>query len=707
MRGPFARRVPRAALLLPAILLLSCSRPGGRQPEAVPLAPVKQRPAWLKQGIVMAGNWETLRHLLRSGLATADQIDEFKAERTEEVARKLKEAGITLVTTSFYKGMGLKAEAEEFEMTRQFVNAGHAQGLKMGGYLGGTLFYETLYDEEPDARNWHEVTEWGFPIYYGDEQTYRVAPCRNNPNYQAFVQKVLRLGVQDLKLDLIHFDQMSWWPEPRSCRCNYCREQFRQFIRDRYTDAQLKLRFGFTRLDGVVPPPFNLWAPPVGFPELTNPLMQDWAMFRTASMTRRFGEYDNYIRKLNPDVAVDGNPFFDQGANNGFQSGTDMSQYLQYGDVMWTEDGHHASWTPDGRLISKIRTFKQARLMGKSVFMYTGGGMWGIHDPLSPPELRLAEAMAYNDMNLGMVGHVTPNGVDLTPAARRYIDFFHAHANDLVDTQVLADAAVLRSFASVEFNPARSLLSALLFEQTLIQTKIPFDIISDRQLNDLSKYKVLILANQDALSDEQVNSIREFVRNGGGLVATEETSLRNDWRRERERFGLAEVFGMDRPGPASRRNFGKGRVAYIPRVEPATTPPPARMSYYIGDEHWKLPVNYSELAEAVKWAAGGELTAAVQAPLWVTAELARQASTNTWLLHLVNYNCTKPVSGISVSVRIPAGFRLHEATLQTLDGGSTEMLKVETRGDAASFKVPRLQVYDLILLKLERISPAS
>jgi len=697
----------RTALLLLAVVLLSCSRPGGSPPEPVSLEPVKQRPAWLKQGIVMAGNWETLSHLLRSGGASVDEVAEFKAERTEAVARKLKEAGVNVVTTSFYKGMGLKTEAEDIEMTHRFVKIGHAQGLKVGGYVGGTLLYETLFDEEPDARNWRELNEWGFPIYYHLGQTHRVAPCRNNPNYQAFVQKVLRLGIQDLKLDLIHFDQMGWWPEPSSCRCNYCRDQFRQFLRNRYTDAQLKVRFGFTKLDGVIPPPFALWTGPVGLPELINPLMQDWALFRTASMAQRFGEYDNYIRKLNPEVAMDGNPFFDQGANNGFQTGTDMQQYLQYGDVMWTEDGHHASWTPDGRLISKIRTFKQARLMGKSVFMYTGGGMWGIHDPLSPPELRLAEAMAYNDMNLGMVGHVTANGVDLSPAARKYIDFFHAHARDLVDTQGIADAAVLRSFASVEFNPARSLLSAFLFEQTLIQTKIPFEIISDRHLNDLGKYKVLILANQDALSDEQVNSIREFVRNGGGLVATEETSLRNDWRRERTRFGLADVFGMDRPGQAARRSFGKGRVAYLPRVQPATVPPPAQMSYYIGDEHWKLPVNYTELAETVKWAASGELTTTVQAPLWVTAELAQQASTNTWLMHLVNYNCTKPASGIFVSVHIPAGFRVREATLQTPDGGGPEMLKVETREGAVSVRVPRLQVYDLILLKLERTTPAS
>jgi hypothetical protein len=33
----------------------------------------------------MAGNWETPGHSLRSGLGATDEVEEFKAERTEEV----------------------------------------------------------------------------------------------------------------------------------------------------------------------------------------------------------------------------------------------------------------------------------------------------------------------------------------------------------------------------------------------------------------------------------------------------------------------------------------------------------------------------------------------------------------------------------------------------------------------------------------------
>jgi hypothetical protein len=702
------RRCAVVLLLLAAVGCVSEKSSQIRSAEPPSRLP-SERPAWTKRGIVMAGNWEPLTAMRRRGGQSIEALENWPLERSDEVARKLQQAGVNLVITNFHKGFGLKTEAEDIEATRLFIKSAHKRGLRVGGYIGGTLMLETLCAEEPDARNWGQINEFGAPIYYNLSSTYRIAACRNNPGYRAFVRKLLRLGIEDLKLDLIHLDQMGWWNEPNSCRCNHCRRLFRQWLQRRYTDAQLKLRFGFSRLDDVVPPPLGRSSGPILMPELGgDPLMQDWSQFRSASIAERFGEYDSFIRSLNSEVALDGNPFFRQGINNGFLTGLDLQQYLQHGDVMWTEDGHHASWTADGRLLSKIRVFKSARKMGKSVFMYTGGGEWGIHDPASPDELRLAEALAYNDMNLGMVGHVTPDGVSLTSPAERYISFFHSHAKELANTEIIADAALLRTFSSIEFNPARSLFSTTLFEQTLIQSRIPFDIIFDRHLKDLRKYKVLILANQDALSDEQVRDIRAFVSNGGGLVATEETSLLTGWRLRRRSFGLADLFGVDQPipddqpGKAIQRRFGRGRVVYVPRIESASSPPPPQMSYYVGSQQWKLPKNYRELAGLVTWAADGQLTATIEAPVWVTAEFAQQPSSNTWLLHLVNYNFTKPVGAIPVSLRIPTGFRLKAATLETPDKPGRETLRVDGREGVITFRVPCLKVYDLILLSLER-----
>jgi hypothetical protein len=186
------------------------------------------------------------------------------------------------------------------------------------------------------------------------------------------------------------------------------------------------------------------------------------------------------------------------------------------------------------------------------------------------------------------------------------------------------------------------------------------------------------------------------------LVATEDTSLLNDWRRRRPKFALADVLGMDQPGGAARQQFGKGRVAYIPRIEPAVDPPRAQMSYFIDNSQWKLPKNYADLVAAVRWAAGGQLTSEVQAPLSVTAELAGQKGTNTWLLHLVNYDFAKPVGAIAVSLRAPAGWRVRQASVETPDDAERRDLQVRTREDIVSFVVPQLKIYDLVLLRFDR-----
>ena len=693
----YSCKVLAFAFVLPLATCLQITAQRGAWSD--PPQPLSQRPAWLKQGIVMVGSWEPATFILRRGGQETNAQEIWNAERTAESVRRLKELGINLVILNLHKGFGLKAEAEDIQATRDFVKLAHQSGIRVGGYIGSTMGYETFFAEEPAARDWIQVDEFGRPIYYNQEQTFRYAACRNNPGYRAFVEKLLLLGISDIRLDLIHFDQMQWWAEPLSCRCKYCREQFLEFLQTRYRDPQrARLRFGFTDLSHMAPPPYNIVAGPVRFAELKNPLMQEWAMFRAASIARRYAEYDRFIHKLNPEVALEGNPNLNFALNQGFTNGSDYSQLLQHGDIVWSEEPNHAAWTEDGRIVSKVRSFKAARIMGKSLFIYTGSRYGGM-TAASPPELRLAEALAYNDVNLGMVGDLMPTGAELTPSAQEYIRFFHAHVKDLADTASMADVAVLRSFASIEFNPGRANVSTVLFEQTLLQNKVPFDIIFDRNLDQLKRYKVLILANQDALSDEELGRIRAFVTEGGGLVATEDASLLNEWRLRRPKFGLADLFGIDAPSPTPvQRLVGEGHVVYLPRIAGSTEPPVPSLNYNFANEHWKLPMNYPELIAAVKWAAGDRLTVSVQAPLSVAAELVEQRNSGNWILHLVNFDFTRPVDNIAVRLRLPKGRALKEAVVETPDGSATQALKAASIEGVVSFRVPRLKVYSFVRL---------
>jgi hypothetical protein len=88
-----------------------------------------------------------------------------------------------------------------------------------------------------------------------------------------------------------------------------------------------------------------------------------------------------------------------------------------------------------------------------------------------------------------------------------------------------------------------------------VESRIPFEMVHDGKLgeSDLAPFRTLVLPNVESLSTRQCEELAAFVRRGGGLVATSETSLRDERGDERADFGLAGLFGVSfagrRPGP--------------------------------------------------------------------------------------------------------------------------------------------------------------
>jgi hypothetical protein len=80
----------------------------------------------------------------------------------------------------------------------------------------------------------------------------------------------------------------------------------------------------------------------------------------------------------------------------------------------------------------------------------------------------------------------------------------------------------------------------------LVEDRMPFEMVNDKMLDAgyLKPYKLLILPNIAALSDNQCEQLRKFVEGGGSLVATFETSLYNEEGKPRSNFGLTDLFGV-------------------------------------------------------------------------------------------------------------------------------------------------------------------
>ncbi len=83
-----------------------------------------------------------------------------------------------------------------------------------------------------------------------------------------------------------------------------------------------------------------------------------------------------------------------------------------------------------------------------------------------------------------------------------------------------------------------------------VEEHLPVTVINDWNLTpaDLAKYKVLLLPNTACLDERQVAAIDQFVTDGGGLVASLDVSLFDEFGDPRDNFALAGVLGVDYRG---------------------------------------------------------------------------------------------------------------------------------------------------------------
>jgi hypothetical protein len=80
--------------------------------------------------------------------------------------------------------------------------------------------------------------------------------------------------------------------------------------------------------------------------------------------------------------------------------------------------------------------------------------------------------------------------------------------------------------------------------QALIRARIPYlPVHADHIERDAAQFSLLVLPNLGAMSEAQVASVRRFVGRGGGLIATGQSSLFDEWGDPHPDFALADLFG--------------------------------------------------------------------------------------------------------------------------------------------------------------------
>jgi hypothetical protein len=496
-----------------------------------------------------------------------------------------------------------------------------------------------------------------------------------------FREKIIRYVVENVKTDFIHFDNFDLNYPPAADFNPAAIEAFRKFLKERYLPQQRVERFGFEDVSYVLPPMWNDENPAEKMEVVNDPVMQEWIDFRCWTMTTRLAECARFVRSLSKEIVIEVNPHGLVGSNRAWEAGINHPDLMQYTNVIWTEDDNNPRWEK-GVAIGKFRHFKLGRTTSNYILTYCG----------KPNDF--AENLALN-RTIGFLGTEVPAGV-----AKKYLDFWRQNRELYTNVTGAEKIAVLRSYPSMAYNNLETQIAVNMAEQVLQQRQIPFDIIFDQQLGQLSKYYVVVLADQESLSDESVTALKTYVREGGGIVMTGNSGRYDKWRRKRKVCLVEEMLAESDPAaiksgialqyPVSF-NYGKGKVMFLSGLIPP------KVEVKLGMESvWMMPENANELEAAVYRVAGKRLPLLVKAPEWVGVSHDTQEGRE--VIHLFNYKDTLNAGGISVeysgSIKkawsVSPGFE-GKKTVQFVQDGSIAVLKISD-----------LEVYEVIVLEKKK-----
>ncbi|MCE9613031.1 MAG: beta-galactosidase trimerization domain-containing protein [Lentisphaerae bacterium] len=429
---------------------------------------------------------------------------------------------------------------------REYVASAHAKGIKIIAYAN-VMGLPTVKREPMDS--WLQVNADGKPA--GSQA------CYNSP-YRGHALHAMK-GVMECGADGVFLDGPHW--SHSGCYCTHCAQAFRA----RYS-ADLP----------HAPKDADLW--------------QKFQDFRRDSITSFVRDAHDLVHAIKPDGVLYLNHFVYTASSGDGQSTRDLWPLM---DWIGSEGGFTFYGFPQKNLLWK--TGSTARILEaiapdkpRVIFVNGANCPWNylIHTP-AETELMLAATNANAASHwycfcVGLEDFKSP-GAD---AARLINARLQKHAAYFTQTRSAARVGLLWSQDSLEHFSGQAPESDLnltgghvtapnsdipLVNEPgwtleglpsakrepyesfnaaygmLWRSQVAFDIVHDQYTDaqKLSRYAVLIVPNVICMRAETVELLREYVRGGGKLIASFESSLADQNGRRTGNFLLADVFGVD------------------------------------------------------------------------------------------------------------------------------------------------------------------
>ncbi|MCK5843346.1 MAG: beta-galactosidase trimerization domain-containing protein, partial [Victivallales bacterium] len=280
--------------------------------------------------------------------------------------------------------------------------------------------------------------------------------------------------------------------------------------------------------------------------------------------------FTSRTKEINPEWIS----YFNEGVMQSGCSTEEMREALSYNDIVGTEGGFQFGGPP--KQTDLWRCGVSARMTeavadGKPTIIFMAGDhkpwSWYLHTP-AETKLCYASTIA-NGASVWYGIHCSTDSLkgETGAAMREMVGFDKQHSEMYQNTKSLAKVAVFRSFDTAKSytstgeetdlyasgskeaggigNYSESFNGAV---ATLFRSNIPFDIVTELNIDDLAKYAVVLAPTAACLNTSIVTAFENFVSEGGCLIADSEFGLYDEEMRRLDAPASADLIGVDCEG---------------------------------------------------------------------------------------------------------------------------------------------------------------
>ena len=406
------------------------------------------------------------------------------------------------------------------------VAAMKRRGIRVVARMDCNLAYEDALKAHPE---WFERNPDGSPRPHA-ESPWLFATCMFSTYFSQQMPAIYREINQRYPVDGFF---TNGWPStgaPRVCHCENCRHLYEKL--------------------GGEPPTET---------DATNPLYRKYYLAHLDRVLEIWRLWDSVARERSPESVYVGN------LGGGLDTVKDLKEISH--TAAWFNADHQgrSGETPIWNCAQQGRV-AQSVMQGRTITNVAGAysnaqPVWR-HVSKAPAELTLWLAQTTAS---GMVPWFhwlggSPEDNRWREVGRSFFTWLAANETHFRNRSSIADLAVLYPQRTVAFYSRPEshrpryrggpvdYLQGLYY--ALLEGRFLFDFVHEGNLDatNLKKYRALLLPNTAYLSNAQCEVVRQYVRGGGSLLATFESSRYNEWGDARPDFQLADVFGVHSTG---------------------------------------------------------------------------------------------------------------------------------------------------------------